>query len=69
MTDRANSNSFTTKDWMNSTKDIPVFAYNPAEIQIKPSCAAGTFPQADFELATKKASRPVAVSPAAAKRK
>ena len=69
MFDKTNSNSFTTKDWVNSTKDTPVFAYNPTESEIKPCPAAGTFTQSDFESALKKASRPTSVSQSAARTK
>jgi len=57
MVNNTSSNSFTTRDWVNSTKDTPVFAYNPAEGESRPSAAVGTFTQDDFESALKKASR------------
>ena len=37
MITNGSSNSFTTKDWVNSIKDVPVYAYNPTEVDIEPT--------------------------------
>jgi hypothetical protein len=59
MIEQNTSNSFTTKDWINSTKNTPIFAYNPAEVENTVNPATGTFTQSDFESALRKASRRV----------